>query len=169
MRPERPVPSSRKSRSGFTLPEALIAGTLLVIVIGSALMLYLAYGRVWRSAAVRMEADRQATLAMNRMVYGIGTARGLRTARAESVTLEPLAGGWRLSFADYLNQTNRIEFDSAQRRLLLQPGNRLIGANITQASANISLTGAVLSVRATIREGLFNADSTAGSAVRWRN
>ena len=142
---------------------------LLTLVISGALVLYLAYGRVWRSAAVRMEADRQATLAMNRMVYGVGAGRGLRTARAGSASLQPLTDGWRLSFTDSLNQTNRIEFDGGHRRLMSQPGNRLVGANITHATVTISVTGAVLTVRTAIREGRFNAESTVSSAVRWRN
>ena len=157
-------------RSGYTLPEVLIAGFLMVLVIGGTLVLYLLYQRMWRSASLRMESDRLATLAVNRMVYGIGERRGLRMARAGSVLLEPLGDvGWNLIYVTSNNQTNRFEYRRADREIRMQPGSRLVGEHVDDATAALNPPLVNIAVRVALREGRFAASSELSTSVRCRN
>lgn len=164
-----PSSARRGHSSGFTLAEVLIAAGLFVLVVTAIMTLSLGYEGTGRQTALLMLADHRATVAMNRMVYGIGSVRGLRTARSSSVNLQSGATGWQLSFVDTIGQTNRIEFDSVRQRLLMHPGGLLIGTNITAATVAVSPTGALLRVRARVAEGRFAGESSLESNVRWRN
>lgn len=161
--------SARGGASGFTLAEVLIAAGLFVFVVTAIVTLSLGYEGAGRRTALQMLADHRATIAINRMVYGMGTVRGLRTARSSTVNLQSGSGGWQLSFVDTIGQTNRIEFDGARQRLLMHPGSLLIGTNITAATVVVSSTGAALRVRARVAEGRFISESDLESSVRWRN
>lgn len=163
--------ANRRDRvsDGFTLAEVLIAASLVVFVVTAIMALSLGYEGTGRRTALQMLADHRATVALNRMVYGTGSLRGLRTARSSSVNLQNDVSGWQLSFVDSLGHTNRIEFDSLRQRMLMQPGNLLIGTNITAASATVSSSGAVLRVRARVVEGRFVGESDLATNVRWRN
>lgn len=163
-----PHARSRRRRGGFTLTESLLAIAFTAAMATSGLTLYLMYQRVWQSVKLQIEADRRATLALNRMLYGVGNRKGLRSARGSSVTLENASGGWNLSYVGFANQTNRIEFRSAPATLTLQPGNILLGTNIVQASAAVTYLEAELMVRSGIAEGRFTATNEVRTLVRWR-
>lgn len=158
----------RWRRAGFTLTESLLAAFFTAMLATGGLTLYLMYERLWRSVNLQIETERRATLAMSRMLYGVGARRGLRAARGSSVALENVAGGWNLSYIGFANQTNRIEFRSTNTTLKLQPGNILLGTNVVQATVTQTLSRAELMVRVGMTEGRFQATNEVRTLVRWR-
>ena len=72
-----------KGRGGFTLVEALIAVAISTVVLASAWGLFVTYLAAQGDLAVQVEANRIATMALSRMVYGVGGSNtGLRAAAA---------------------------------------------------------------------------------------
>src|ERR1035437_5332254 len=66
--------------SGFTLLELLIAVGLFGLVMAGSLGVYIMCQRLWRATSLSMDTSRMASLAIERMVYGVGTNGGLRAA-----------------------------------------------------------------------------------------
>lgn len=155
-------------RAGFTLTESLLAAVFTALLATAGLTLYLMYQSLWRSVNLQIETERRATLAMSRMLYGVGTRKGLRSARGSSVALENVAGGWNLTYVGFANQTNRVEFRGTNTTLTLQPGNILLGTNVVQATVTQTLSRAELMVRVGITEGRFRATNEVRTLVRWR-
>lgn len=116
-----------------------------------------------------MEADRQATLAVSRMVNGTGGRKGLRSAVGSSVELQTISDGWNLSYVGYGSQTNRVEYRSGARTLTLQPGGVRLGTNVVQATVSQMVGRADISVRVGLNEGRFSATNEVRTRVRWRN
>jgi len=79
--------------SAFTLVELMIAAGLFGLVAGGAIGLYLVCQRYWFATTLDMKVTRDASLALNRLVYGVGTNHGLRAAAA--VTLLTNMYGYR--------------------------------------------------------------------------
>ena len=81
------------ARGGFTLIEVCLAGTLTSLVLASAMGLFMAYQWAYRELGLEVEAQRRASGALARMVYGTGTLGvGLRSA-GDVVVAAPGGGG----------------------------------------------------------------------------
>lgn len=70
----------RKGCRGFTLVELLIALGLFGLVMAGSFSVYIMCQRMWRATALSMNTARMASLAIERMVYGMGNNSGLRAA-----------------------------------------------------------------------------------------
>ncbi len=159
----------RVRKAGFTVTEVLLASSIMSLLAAGCLTLYIMFQRAWRAAQVHMEADRQATLAVSRMLYGMGGRKGLRSAGHNSLALQSLAGGWNLTYVSYGNQTNRVEFRSAPGTLELQPGALQLATNVADASVSQAVDRVFIRVRVGITEGRFTATNEVQTAVRLRN
>lgn len=162
-------PSGRRGKLGHTLAEVLVASVILTLVVGGAVSLYLAIQRMWKVVTVHMEADRLATMAVNRIVYGYGARRGLRTARYGTVALQNVSGGWNLTYVTGNSQTNRFEYRRDTESLVLQPGGVLIGQQVTNAVVILQPFTAEIRVQTRFREGRYEAGGEYRTVVRWRN
>ena len=80
-------PTRKNARpNAFTLLEIMMGLGIFIMVIAGTLTVYLTCQRVWYSTSLYMEASREASMGLSRMVYGVGTNGGLR--EAASVTLD---------------------------------------------------------------------------------
>ncbi len=70
---------------GFTLVEVMIALSLFGLVVAGTLGVFILCQRMWRATALQMETARLAGLAVDRMVYGLGSNNGLRGAASVEV------------------------------------------------------------------------------------
>lgn len=66
--------------NGFTLIELMIAIVIFGLVMISALEVYLMCQKMWHATSLSILTTRDGSLAMARLIYGIGTNNGLRTA-----------------------------------------------------------------------------------------
>lgn len=89
---------------GFTLVELMIATGLFGLVIAGSLGVYIMCQRMWRSTSLSMDTSHMAGLAIQRMVYGVGTNSGLRAAAM--VTLNTNVGGHPYNITNYYWQTD---------------------------------------------------------------
>lgn len=88
-------------RRGFTLIEILIAITIMGLVVGGAISIYLMSITAWREGSVQIALQREGSLAMEKMVRGIDPygRKGIREAQQISL---PATGssGTRIDFVD---------------------------------------------------------------------
>ena len=81
------------SRHGFTLLEIMIAVTLFGLVVAGTIEVYIMCNKLWHITSLNMQTVRESNLAISRIVYGMGTNNGLRSAA--TVTLNTnLHGHW---------------------------------------------------------------------------
>lgn len=67
-------------KRAFTLVELMIAVSLFGLLVTGAFGVYIMCQRMWRATSLKMETMRMASLAVDRMVFGLGTGSGLRAA-----------------------------------------------------------------------------------------
>lgn len=89
--------------AGFTLLELMIAVGLFSLVIAGSLGVYIMCQRLWRATSLSMDTSRMASLAIQRMVYGVGTNSGLRSVAM--VTLNTNVGGHPYTITNYYWET----------------------------------------------------------------
>ena len=82
-----------KIRNGFTLVEVMMALGLFLLIVAGTISVYLMCHEVWRSTSLKMDTTQYASIALARMVYGLGTNNGLRTAASIDVNTNVL-GCW---------------------------------------------------------------------------
>lgn len=66
--------------TGFSLVELMIAVSLFGLVMAGSFGVYIMCQRLWRATALKMETTRMASMAVERIVYGMGNNSGLRAA-----------------------------------------------------------------------------------------
>lgn len=159
------------SQAGFTLIETVIASAMTVLVLASALGLFLAYQTAHHDLGVRMEANRRASMALSRMVYGVGgTNAGLRAAG--DVALTPGGDGWTLQVQDLDgNGAGTFRYAASTSNLWFAPpgGDETVFAQSVAATALVESNALHLSVRAGVQRGRFAATQELNTAIRWRN
>lgn len=136
-------------RNGYTLVELMIATSIFGLVMAGTFGVYLMCNKIWRSTALNMQAVRESSLALSRIVYGLETDGGLRTASmvalntnfhgewdsikywetgakppAATSSVHYLASGspdgsWRLVFSNAFVNTRWIDYNSKQRNMVL--------------------------------------------------
>lgn len=74
-------------RGGFTLIEILIAITIMGLVVGGAISVYLMSITAWKEGSVQIALQRKGSLAMEKMVRGVNGRYGIREGRATTLTL----------------------------------------------------------------------------------
>ncbi len=167
----RKKPIRTRGRSGYTLTEVLLATSVSVTVVALTVGLYLGIFRSWRGMEQRMQADREVNSALNRMIYGTGDRRGIRSASDVTLATNTPSGGWTLTYGIDLGtpQTNRIVYAPTTRSLVLTPGSLLIGTNITLAAVSLQANSLSLTLRVDRVEGSLTARREISSRIAWRN
>ena len=83
-------------KKGFTLIEVMMAVGLFLLIVAGTLSVYIMCMQTWHSTSLKMETTHSVSLAIARMVYGLGTNNGLRTAA--KVVVDPAFAGVYLSW-----------------------------------------------------------------------
>ncbi len=72
--------TSGAAKRAFTLLEVMIAVGIFGLVMAGSIGVYVMCQKMWRKTALGMQTAREAGLALDRMVYGMGGDGGLRAA-----------------------------------------------------------------------------------------
>ena len=160
-------------RGGFTLIETVLASAMTTVVMASAWGLFLTYQAAHHDLGARVDATRMASMALSRMVYGVGSTNiGLRAAK--NVVRTTNADGWELAVEDGAGRAAGVfSYVASESNLCYAPpgGTGAVGfaRSIAAASAKIQTNQVVLSVRVDLRRGRFSASQQLDTAVRFRN
>ncbi|NLF21610.1 MAG: prepilin-type N-terminal cleavage/methylation domain-containing protein [Lentisphaerae bacterium] len=157
--------------NGFSLVEVLVAAALSSVVLGSVLLLATGVSRSWRVIALQMQADQDVNAAINRLVFGLPGARGVRCAASATLTPGPAAGDWILSYTpgSATSTLSQISYDAAERRLVFDPGGRLVGREIDYAWAGVDSQSLTVTLRVSRTAGPLHTEAEAATAVVFRN
>lgn len=160
------------SRSGYTLPEVLVAAALALVVAGTAMGLFISTISSWNGVNLRMGADSDVNIAMSRMVYGMNGRFGLRCAASESVTIiADGSNGWTMQYSTGGDapQNNSFTYSADDRTLVFNPGAMVVGRNISLATVARQDDGLVITLRMDKTNGRQDARREIVSAISFRN
>ena len=88
-----PTRRGRTGKLGFTMTRLMVAAAIFSLVSAGVISLYLACQRVWYATTLNIHAAREVSMALNKIVYGMGTNLGMRSAIR--VTLRTNCSSWR--------------------------------------------------------------------------
>ncbi|MFH1476954.1 MAG: hypothetical protein ABIH24_05625 [Verrucomicrobiota bacterium] len=144
----------------FTLLELMIAVGLFGLVMAGSFSVYIMCQRMWRATSLGMDTSRMASLAIERMVYGVGNNSGLRAAADfqvntnfsnvavlnywdTTVNSPPAAndavnnlspgisdGSWRIIYSNDLEGVKFIDYAKGQRSIVLWPDTNQVSSRL---------------------------------------
>jgi len=79
----------KTSKKGMTLPELMIGISIFMLIMGGTLTVYIMSITAWHEGSTQIYLQRDAALAMEKMVRGVSGRNGLR----EADTVTPLGNG----------------------------------------------------------------------------
>jgi prepilin-type N-terminal cleavage/methylation domain-containing protein len=160
-----PGMKTRGSTSGFTLVEMLISVAILTIVIVGTFNVFVQNLRSYNATTLMRTSAMRASMALDRMVYGVGTNNGLREVPKASVTISNVSSTfWRLSF------TNNAYFQwSGTNKLISDQSGKSIGTNIFASTLSTNGSGCTISLSAVETGGGRIITNTMSTFVQFRN
>lgn len=91
-------------RKGFTLVEVMIAVGLFSLVVGGTISVFIMCQQIWHSTSLKMQTTQDGSMAIARMIYGLGTNSGLRAAA--SVDINTYLSGYWVAGSSYPQPAN---------------------------------------------------------------
>ena len=165
--------SPRRSLSGFSLPETLIAATIGSFVIMGMMVLYVQFLWSYSDTTALRNTSSRASLALERMVHGIGANAGLLEAQVTGMTVST-NNGWRIA---YIVSPNTLFFQYAPASgLITNESGKTICSNVIASSlvckANAvggATNGCMISVTVSESSGKHIATNVMTTFVQFRN
>jgi len=121
-----------RNRAGFTLIELMIATGIFTFVVAGSLSVYVLCQKFWHSTSLNMQTSQTASMALSKMVYGVGEKSGLRAAASISFAQYPSNAATSASLHSHLFPTNYRYWLDAN----LPPPHHLVNAN---CSSNLDM------------------------------
>ena len=131
----------RPSVRGFTLVELMVATVLGSLVVYGSLVLFVTFIRFYNTTTLMRNTASAASLALERMIVGVGTNAGLREAVAATVTYSNTANGWLLTY-----NTNLFYRYVASTQNITNDSGKLICTNVAASSVTFFTGGASTNV-----------------------
>ncbi len=159
----------RRRKGGFTLVELMLASTISVIVLAGTIGIYMEIFRTWRTIDQRMQADSDLNIALSRMVYGMGDRRGIRAAKG--VTYTSTDDGWTLAYGTGVStvQSNRITYSASAQTLVFNPGELILGRDISSAEVDVQARSIQVMLQADRCAGSTQVQREIATEIFWRN
>jgi type II secretory pathway pseudopilin PulG len=141
--------NSRMSSNGFTLVEVLVATGIGSFVVAGVMILSMAFLWSYRDTTSLRNTSSSASLALERMVHGVGGNAGLLAAQASTViTVTQPSGSWLCSYNASPNLS--FQWTPATRLITDQNGKTIcsgvITSNVTPTSSAGVVNGCIISV-----------------------
>jgi len=135
-------------RKGFTLVEVIIAVGLFSLVVGGTISVFIMCQQIWHSTSLKMQTTQDGSMAIARMIYGLGTNSGLRAAASVDIIdahgwyysspydeYPPAAnsndhglitnyspnGSWRITFSNSFDGVKRIDYNTIASNIVFWP------------------------------------------------
>jgi prepilin-type N-terminal cleavage/methylation domain-containing protein len=167
----------QRDTAGFTLPEMLVATAIGSFVIAGVLVLYVGFLRSYRDTTLLRNTSSRASLALERMVHGVGTNAGLIEASASTVAVSYSSGGWRCAYSNAFSASpNPLFFQYAPASgLITNEGGKTICSGVSTStfacttSALGVTNGCKISVTVAESSGGHSYNNVMTSFVQFRN
>jgi len=168
--------SERKCRfgaRGFTLAEIMVSLAVFSLVVAGAAPVYIMCSRTWYKSTLSTRAASETSMALEKLVYGMGLQYGLRSAVATSVVVTATGSDWVVRYVNSEGGTNRFSYD-ASGTVLRYLGSAaaawtLVGSNITACVVSNTSVGMSLTVTTGITEGRYSVTNTMYTYMSYRN
>lgn len=115
--------------AGFSLIELLVGTVVGSIIVAGSLVLLVTFLRFYNTTTLMRSTANAASLAIERMVIGVGTNSGLREANASTVTFTNMSNGWLLTY-----NTNLFYRYVSTTKVITNDTGMLICTNVAAAS-----------------------------------
>lgn len=159
---------------GFTLPEVLMATGILSMVMAGAFAVYLSSQKMWYSTSLAMETSYDASLILEKMVYGVGLNSGLRSAESSTASVSPSGNDWVLSYVTPDGMTNYYNYNNALGQISYSNTGTVsngltVGENIASAAVTNEGDGLVIALKVGRSKGMFSSTNDTITFVKFRN
>ena len=105
--PTIPGPASNSAKeNGATLVEVLVVSIIMVIILGGALTVYLMSETSWRESTVQAYLQRNASIAIEKMLRGVEGIYGIRDSKA--INYYPPSTSYGVQFTGTDNTNRRF-------------------------------------------------------------
>jgi prepilin-type N-terminal cleavage/methylation domain-containing protein len=157
------LPARRSSR-GFTLIEMCMSMAIITLVTVGVFNVFYQVLLSYNETSLMSTTAVQASLALDRMVVGIGTNAGLREAQASTVTTTSTSSNWQFSYNSGLSFT----YASATSNIVDQSGNKIV-ADLVASTLTNTTNGVQIFVSVAQSCGGRRLTNTMGTFVEFRN
>lgn len=155
--------NARRSSGGFTLVEMAVAMGIGAVVIAGMLTMFITFLRSYNSTTLMRNTSSRASLALERMVYGVGTNAGLREASTNSVTVTYPSGGWKIAYTNLF-----FQYTVSTSNITDQAG-KTICTNVISSSLSNYVKGCRIWVTVSESAGGRSYTNTMTSFAQFRN
>jgi len=165
----KPCNSTQQRTGGFTLVEMSVSMAIVTVVIAGTLSLFVTYLRSYNATTLMRNTSSRASMALERMVYGVGTNCGLREWEADCVVGAYSNAGWKLS---YTNSSGTLYFQyttNAPQNLVDQSGKVLCSNVVYSTMTNYNNVGCRIWVSVAESAGGRAFTNTMTSFAQFRN
>ena len=164
--------------AGFTLAEALVAMGIGSFVIAGMMILYIGFLRSYRDTTSLRNTSSRASLALERMVHGIGTNAGLLEAQVTGMTVST-NNGWRIAYTNLCSPpqpyTLFFQYVPASKLITNDSGKTICSGVITSSLAcainpvSGATNGCIISLTVSESSGGRSYTNVMRSFVQFRN
>ena len=89
---------TRSRTGGYTLTEVMVSMGIATVVVLGMLNVSILFLRSYNTSTLMRNSGSRASMALERIVIGVGTNAGLREAATGTLVFTNTASGWRLSY-----------------------------------------------------------------------
>lgn len=158
----------------FTLLEVMIATALFGLVVAGTISVYIMCNKIWHSTSISMQAVRESSLALSRLVYGQETNSGLRSASMIILDTNYPGGCWMMTVSNLFGGVKYAAYNSYLSNMYFGPDTNDPDAIICKDVSSATVTtnaGGTVRIQLTVakRDGMFTASNTVSTLVNMRN
>ena len=153
-----------RSTGGFTLVEMCISMGIVTLVTVGMFNVFWQVLKTYNETSLMSITAKQASMALDRMVIGIGTNAGLREAQASTVTTTSTTTNWQLSYNSGLTFTYYTNTHA-----IVDQSGKCIVSNLVASTVTNTTNGVQISVSVAQSCGGRTLTNTMETFVQFRN
>jgi type II secretory pathway pseudopilin PulG len=155
---------TRPSASGFTLVEMCVSMGIVALVSVAMFNVFWQAQKTYNETSLMSVTAKQASMGLERMVYGVGTNDNLREAQASTVTTTSTTTNWQLSF----DGTQSFTYYTNTHAIVDQSGKCIVSNLVASTLTNMT-NGVQISLSVAQSCGGRTVTNTMATFVQFRN
>jgi len=153
-----------RSIGGFTLVEMCVSMGIVALVTVGMFNVFWQVLKTYNETSLMSITTKQASVALDRMVIGVGTNAGLREAQASTVTTTSTTTNWQLSYNSGLTFTYYTNTHA-----IVDQSGKCIVSNLVASTVTNTTNGCQISVSVAQSCGGRTLTNTMSTFVQFRN